>query len=138
MKIVLQEIHIFPQNNVHFRLEIFGLKDNMFRFKIREAFPISERFEVPEVLASDPEQAPITLEDNSDHGFSVVLGNSRAVITAKPFKIEVFSNGVLVVSGNSRGLLKFEHTRLKATEGEEVLKNSFLKVYYNLKPSKGR
>lgn len=93
----------------------------MFRFKIREAFPISQRFEVPEVLVSDPEQATVVVEDKSDHGFSVVLGKNRAVVTAKPFKIDFFSNGILVVSANSRGLLKFEHTRLKSPVGEEVI-----------------
>jgi len=48
------------------------------------------------------------------------MGKNRAVVTAKPFKIDIYSDGVLVVSANNRGLLKFEHTRLKTSENEEV------------------
>jgi len=101
------------QNNVQFRLEIFGLRDNTFRFKIREAFPIAQRFEVPEVLVGDPEQDVIAIEDKTDSGFTAVLGNNRVVINAKPFKMDIFSNDVLVVSANARGLMKFEQSRLK-------------------------
>ncbi len=39
-----------------FRLQISGLKDNGgFRVKMREAFPLVPRFEVPEVLVGEPE-----------------------------------------------------------------------------------
>lgn len=114
---------MFLQNNVQFRLEIFGLQDDTFRFKIREAFPLSQRFEVPEVLVGDPEQVPITIEDKTDSGFTAVLGNHHAVVTSKPFQIDIFSNGILVVSANARGLLKFEHSRLKATEDTQVLEH---------------
>ena len=42
-------------DEVRFRLEISALKSGGFRVKIREAFPLVPRFEVPEVLAGDPE-----------------------------------------------------------------------------------
>ena len=38
-----------------FRMEISALKNGVFRVKIREAFPLVPRFEVPEVLVSEPE-----------------------------------------------------------------------------------
>ena len=39
-----------------FRMEISALKtQSVFRVKIREAFPLVPRFEVPEVLVSEPE-----------------------------------------------------------------------------------
>jgi alpha 1,3-glucosidase len=42
-----------------FRLEISALKENAgFRVKLREAFPLVPRFEVPEVLVKEPEVSP--------------------------------------------------------------------------------
>lgn len=40
-----------------------------------------------------------------------------AVVKAKPFKIDFFANGVLVLSTNSRGLMIYEHYREKNTDG---------------------
>lgn len=109
-------------NNVQFRLEIFGLKDQTFRFKMREAFPLSPRFEVPEVLVGDPEQEELSVEGKTDAGFTVVLGSNKLVVGAKPFKMDVYSDGVHVMTANARGLLKFEHYRVRKekVDGEQV------------------
>ena len=53
---MVEAVLINEKNNVQFRLEVFGLKDETFRFRLREAFPLAPRFEVPEVLVGDPEQ----------------------------------------------------------------------------------
>ena len=42
-------------NDDRFRVEISALKSGGFRVKIREAFPLVPRFEVPEVLVGEPE-----------------------------------------------------------------------------------
>ena len=51
--------------------------------------------------------------DRSQDGFTLTFGSSRAVVKAKPLKIDVYSGDTLVVSANARGLLKFEHYRNK-------------------------
>ena len=38
---------------------------------------------------------------------------------ASPFRLDFYSKGELVLSANSEGLLRFEHTRTKPEEGEE-------------------
>ena len=39
--------------------------------------------------------------------------NIKVVLNAKPFKLELYSNDVLIALINSKNLLKFEHLRLK-------------------------
>lgn len=51
--------------------------------------------------------------DRSEEGFTLKFGSSRAVVQAKPLKVDVYSGNTLVVSANARGLLKFEHYRKK-------------------------
>ena len=64
----------------------------------------------------------MTIEDKTESGFTVVMGLHKLSVSAKPFKMDFYSNGVLVVSANARGLLKFEQYRQKKerTEGEQV------------------
>lgn len=42
---------------------------------------------------------------------------NKAVITAKPFKLEFYIENDLVSVVNGRGLFSFEHLRTKAPEG---------------------
>lgn len=37
----------------------------------------------------------------------------KVILNAKPFKLELFSNDVLIALINSKNLLKFEHLRTK-------------------------
>lgn len=53
---MVETVLVNEKNGVQFRLEIFGLKGETIRFRLREAFPLAPRFEVPEVLVGDPEQ----------------------------------------------------------------------------------
>ena len=114
VEVVVNNDHL----GIQFRLEIIGLKDQTFRFKMREAFPIAPRFEVPEVLVGDPVQEGLKMEDMTENGFTVILGSSKLVVAAKPFKMDFFSDGVLVVSANARGLMKFEQFRIRKEEGQ--------------------
>ncbi len=99
-----------------------------FRLRLREAFPLKERFEPPEVLVEDGIQlTPAKLTGQTDEGFTLVNEQGdKLVVQAKPFRVDAYSDGVLVLSGNARGLLRFEHTRQKpegdGTEEGEVEK----------------
>ncbi len=47
---------VLNHNEDRFKLEIYALKNaGGFRVKIKEAFPLVPRFEVPTVLVSEPE-----------------------------------------------------------------------------------
>ena len=107
-------------DNVEFVLELIGLEDDSFRFRITEANPLVKRFEVPHVLVSEPVQWGVEVRDKSDDGFTLAAkeGSSRAVVQAKPLQIHFYSGGVLVLSANARGLLQFEHTR-ERRDGDE-------------------
>lgn len=49
----------------------------------------------------------------SETGFSLVFGQVRAEVQAKPLLVNIFRDDKLVVALNSRGLLKYEHYRNK-------------------------
>jgi len=117
----VETLMINTNNNVRFRMELFGLKDNTFRVKINEAYPAKPRFEVPLVLVGEPEQVEIKVLKQDNQGFTVAIGEgdvSKAVVTASPFRMDFYTGDVLVLSSNARGLMKFEH--LKKGEGENV------------------
>lgn len=58
------------------------------------------------------------LDKNQDNVI-VRNGDNKAVIHAKPFKIEFFKNEALVSILNDRSLFEFEHYRTKAPENAE-------------------
>ena len=108
-------------SGVQFRLEVQALQDRTFRLRVREAYPLQERFEPPEVLLEGaPQLAPAKVVDSSDAGFTLrnELGD-KLVVQASPFRVDAYSDGVLVLSGNARGLFRFEHTRQKPGGGEQ-------------------
>ena len=49
----------------------------------------------------------------SSDGFQAVFGNSTAVITFSPFRVDFLVNSEVAVSVNNRGLLNIEHYRNK-------------------------
>ena len=49
----------------------------------------------------------------SSDGFQAVFGNSIAVITFSPFRVDFLVNSEVAVSVNNRGLLNIEHHRNK-------------------------
>ena len=76
------------------------------------------RFEPKYVLLDDIPEAALTLTSNpTSEGFEALLGGAdtrnKVVVKANPFRIDVFSDDKLVISGNQRGLFKFEHYRQK-------------------------
>lgn len=58
----------------------------------------------------------IKVTEQSDTQIVITAGpHNRAVIVAQPFRIDFYQNDVLTVSANAKGLMRFEHTRSKAT-----------------------
>ena len=108
-------------NEDRFRMEISALKVAGFRVKIREAFPLVARFEVPEVLVSEPELDQLTIEKSEDDkSFTITSGKDKIEVVNSPFRMDFYSDGVLVVSANARQLMRFE-----ATKGQLISKYPF-------------
>lgn len=64
---------ICPNNtSVAFRLDLTGLKDGSFQVRLREAFPLVERFEVPYVVNDEPEMAEVQVQGQSKEGFTLI------------------------------------------------------------------
>eukprot|EP00093_Oithona_nana_P001923 01923.XXX_16815_20980_1 [CDS] Oithona nana genome sequencing. len=99
-----------------FRMEISALKNGVFRVKIREAFPLVPRFEVPEVLVSEPELDTLTLDNQNDKSFTLKSGSNKVEVVHDPLRLDFYSNGILVVSANARQLMRFEATKEKTEE----------------------
>ena len=59
----------------------------------------------------------LKIEELSSDSLSFSFGgNGKAVLLAKPFRLDVFENEKLVISVNARGLLNFEHQRPKKSK----------------------
>ncbi len=116
-----EAILVNTNNGVKFRLEIQAVQDRTFRTRVREAFPLKERFETPEVLVEDaPKLAQARLAEQSDSGFTLWNEQGdKVVVQAEPFRVDYYSDGILVLSANARGLFRFEHTRQKKNAGEQ-------------------
>ncbi|XP_023336041.1 neutral alpha-glucosidase AB [Eurytemora carolleeae] len=116
----VEALLIDTKTTVKYKLEISGLADNTFRVKVTEAFPLKPRFEVPLVLQQIELTAITKLSQDADSlsfGLSADT-NSKVVLNYQPFRLDFFSGGELVMSANSRGLMRFEHTREKV-EGDD-------------------
>jgi len=106
---------------VKYKMELTGLADNTFRVKLNEAYPLKPRFEVPLVLQ---QLDPVPLSTVSSSEAALVVGlkadpSTKVNIVFKPFRMDFYSGGELVMSANSRGMMRFEHLREKV-DGEET------------------
>ncbi|NXN97572.1 GANAB glucosidase, partial [Rhinopomastus cyanomelas] len=94
-------------------LELWGLRGNMTRLRIRELNPTRPRFEVPDVLVGDPPAERLEVTGGDEGSLELALGpgdgSPRLLVTAKPFRLDLLSGRELLCSVNPRGLLLFEH-----------------------------
>ncbi|MEE6526884.1 hypothetical protein FKM82_027822, partial [Ascaphus truei] len=96
-------------------LEVFGLNGNMTRIKINEIDPLKPRYQVPDVLVGVPAPADLQVTGQDDNTLELSLGGigHKLLVTGTPFRLDILSGRDLVLSVNSRGLLHFEHLRLR-------------------------
>nr|XP_033808270.1 neutral alpha-glucosidase C isoform X5 [Geotrypetes seraphini] len=105
----LQIIH--EETKVPLLIEIYGIEGNILRLRINELSPLKPRYEVPDVLVTEPALHRLTvIQEEAD---VVVLGydegDHKVHITASPFQIDVLFKEDVVLRINSLGLLYFEH-----------------------------
>ena len=58
----------------------------------------------------------MTLEKSDEKGFVLASGKNKVEVTNSPFRMDFYSDNVLVVSANARQLLRFEATKEKTEE----------------------
>ena len=63
----VEAVLVNADNDVRFRMDITGVRDETFRVRVREAYPKVPRFEVPHVLDGDPEPTPVEVVDRCVH-----------------------------------------------------------------------
>lgn len=102
-------------NKVRLLLELYRLQGNMTRIKINELKPLRPRFEVPDVLITDPPTEPMLLVARDDQRVVLSLGGEdrRLIVNAQPFRLDIMEGPQVLMSLNSRGLLAFEQLRLR-------------------------
>lgn len=79
------------------------------------------RFEAKEALLESITRVKLHLIESNDSGFKVQFGRKDsnkylAHVHASPFRVDVFDGDQLILTGNERGLFKFEHFRKKDSE----------------------
>lgn len=103
------------KNNVKFILKLSGIKDNVFRLRITEKEPLKPRYEpeIGDVLNSEPIPESITVKREGQTVKIDLKNDAVVILDESPFSMQVLQNGEPVLLVNSRGLLRFEHTRTK-------------------------
>uniref|UniRef100_A0A8C7JQD0 Glucosidase II alpha subunit a n=1 Tax=Oncorhynchus kisutch TaxID=8019 RepID=A0A8C7JQD0_ONCKI len=97
-------------NKVLLLLELYRLQGNMTRVKINELKPIKARYEVPDVLITDPPTELMSVVAQDEHRVVLSLGGEdwRLILSAQPFRLDIMEGPQVLLSLNSRGLLILE------------------------------
>lgn len=96
-----------------FILKLTALVDNTFRVTIDEKTPLRPRYRVEHALQKEPVIADLNIERESEGELVVVSGKNKVVIVADPLRVDFYSGELLTVSLNAKGLMNFEHLRVK-------------------------
>ncbi|PSN57770.1 hypothetical protein C0J52_07257 [Blattella germanica] len=109
------------QQGARFRFQLFALQDGTFRMKINEWSPLKPRYEVQHALVGEPALDKLEVVERTAEFVSIKSGPNTVQVHAIPFRVDLYSGDQLVISANARGLMRFEHLRLKPEhhEGEE-------------------
>lgn len=98
---------------VTYVVQLITLKENTFRLHINEKNPLHPRYENEYALHDQPQTVEMDFVGNTDEAITVVKGENKAVLYINPFRVELYSQNVLTISANARGLMRFEHLRTK-------------------------
>lgn len=115
-----------PDNEAVLKLRLSSLLDDgsILRMHINELKSERQRYEALEALNENVPENKLQLAEKNADSFKIKFGPNGhlAVVTHKPFKIDVYApNGDLVLVGNERGLFNFEHYRKKEGIEEQEL-----------------
>ncbi|KAF7661004.1 hypothetical protein LDENG_00270350 [Lucifuga dentata] len=132
-RLTLQLIN--DNNKVHLLLELYRLQGNITRVKINELKPLKPRYEVPDVLIREPPTEPLSLLSQDENGVVLSLGAEaqRVIVSAQPFRLDIMEGHDVLMSLNSRGLLAFEHLRMRKDTFSYKVTSTVASVWDNIK-----
>ncbi|MEQ2250089.1 hypothetical protein ILYODFUR_036264 [Ilyodon furcidens] len=120
---------------VRLLLELYRLQGNITRVKINELKPLKPRYEVPDVLIREPPTEPLSLLSQDENGVVLSLGaeSQRVIVSARPFRLDIVEGREVLMSLNSRGLLGFEHLRMRKDTFSYKVTSTVASVWDNIK-----
>lgn len=98
---------------ITYALQLTLLKESTFRLHIDEKNPLHPRYETKYALHDQPQIDTFDSVEQIPGSITLVKGQNKAVLHVNPFKVDLYSQGVLTISANARGLMRFEHLRTK-------------------------
>ncbi|XP_072378517.1 neutral alpha-glucosidase AB-like [Diabrotica undecimpunctata] len=102
-----------------FKFSLTAISGNIFRLQVDEASPLYPRYRPQFALRGEPQVAKLKLLERNKEYVSIEYNNNKAIVHARPFKIEFFDKDELISVVNGRGLFKFEHYRKKPEQNNE-------------------
>jgi len=109
---------------------------SVLRMLIDEENAERKRFDAKDALVDNIPTGKLVIASRSAESVTVTFGDgNKAVLNLNPFRIDIYKNDRITISGNQRGLLKFEHYRHKP-EGdvEEGMWEESFKSHHDSKP----
>ena len=93
---------------------------SVLRMHLNEEEPVKRtRYEAMDALRDDISFVKVNLLESSDSGFTITFGSKgKAVVSASPFRVDVYVEDKLKIVANQRQLMRFEKSREKS-EGEK-------------------
>lgn len=125
-------IELFNKDTgIFYVLKLTTLKHDTFRLHINEKNPLHPRYENEYALYDQPQPIGLDSVEQTTETITITRGEHKAVLYINPFKIDIFSHGVLTVSANSHGLMRFEHLRTKPVRYMLLRDNNYIIKYSN-------
>ncbi|CAF2946311.1 unnamed protein product [Rotaria sp. Silwood2] len=113
------------KSHIKFKLEIFTLEHNSLRVKINELNPIRKRYEVKYSLDGEPKLVNMNITKSDENNMEVNFGKtSKFLLNAKPFRLDLFTNNIFVMSVNSKNMFNFEYYRKKPESNTTATNNN--------------
>ncbi|CAF1344757.1 unnamed protein product [Rotaria sordida] len=114
------------KSNIKFQLDLYTLEHNSLRVKINEINPLRKRYEVEYVLVGEPKLVDVTFKKTDNNQVEGRFGETaKFLLNAKPFRLDLFTNDIFVISVNSKNMFNFEHYRKKpGSDGAETENNT--------------
>uniref|UniRef100_A0A3Q3SXD8 Glucosidase II alpha subunit b n=1 Tax=Mastacembelus armatus TaxID=205130 RepID=A0A3Q3SXD8_9TELE len=130
-RLTLQLIN--DNNKVRLLLELYRLQGNITRVKINELKPLKPRYEVPDVLIREPPTEGAGGGDENGVVLSLGSESQRVIVSAQPFRLDIMEGRDVLMSLNSRGLLAFEHLRMRKDTFSYKVTSTVASVWNNIK-----
>ncbi|CAF1002078.1 unnamed protein product [Adineta steineri] len=114
------------KSHVKLQLDLYTLQHNSLRVKINEINPVRKRYEVERVLVSEPKLVNVNITKSDNNQIEGRFDKTaRFILNAKPFRLDLFTNDIFVMSVNSKNMFNFEHYRKKpASDGAPAENNA--------------